>query len=57
MRAEAIAGAQAALADPSFQHRIVARYPLERIAEAHEAVESGKLLGNVVVTLDQEQGT
>ena len=52
VRAEAIAATQAALADPSFQHRIAARFPLERIAEAHEAVESGKLLGNVVVTLD-----
>ncbi|HEX7964214.1 MAG TPA: NADPH:quinone reductase [Gammaproteobacteria bacterium] len=52
VRAQAIAGAQAALADPKFQHRIAARFPLERIAEAHEAVESGKLIGNVVVTLD-----
>ena len=51
-RAEAVAGAQAALVDPAFQHRIAARFPLERIAEAHEAVESGKLIGNVVVTLD-----
>lgn len=51
-RAEALAGAQAALADPGFQHRIAARFPLERIAEAHEAVESGKLIGNVIVTLD-----
>jgi len=51
-RAQAIAGAQAALADPAFQHRIAARFPLERIAEAHEAVESGQLIGNVVVTLD-----
>lgn len=52
VRAEALAGAQAALADPGFQHRIAARFPLERIAEAHEAVESGKLIGNVIVTLD-----
>src|SRR5579859_528118 len=52
IRAQGIAAAQAALADPSFEHRIAARFPLERIAEAHEAVESGKMIGNVVVTLD-----
>jgi NADPH2:quinone reductase len=52
VRAQAIAGAQAALADPSFEHRIAASFPLERIVEAHEAVESGKLIGNVVLTID-----
>jgi NADPH2:quinone reductase len=52
VRAAAIAAAQALLADPSFEHRIAARFPLDRIANAHEAVENGKLIGNVVVTLD-----
>ncbi len=33
------------------RHTIAARFPLERTAEAHEAVESGKLTGNVVVTM------
>jgi NADPH:quinone reductase len=32
-------------------HRVAAEYPLERIAEAHEAVEQGRFIGNVVVTL------
>ena len=53
-RSAAIKACNALLLDPGFQHRIAARFPLDRIAEAHEAVESGKLIGNVVVTLDQE---
>jgi len=32
-------------------HTVSARYPLERIAAAHQAVESGKVMGNVVVDL------
>ncbi len=52
VRAQVIASAQAILADPSFEHRIAASFPLDRIVEAHEAVESGKIIGNVVVTID-----
>ncbi|HWT96105.1 MAG TPA: NADPH:quinone reductase [Terriglobales bacterium] len=52
IRAAAIAATTDLLADPGFEHRIAARFPLDRIAEAHEAVETGKLIGNVVVTLD-----
>jgi NADPH2:quinone reductase len=52
IRAEAIAATQALLVDPGFEHRIAARFSLDRIADAHEAVEGGKLIGNVVVTLD-----
>jgi uncharacterized protein YbjT (DUF2867 family) len=33
-------------------HTIGARFPLTRIASAHEAVESGKVMGNVVVDID-----
>lgn len=33
------------------QTRIARHFPLERIAEAHEAVESGKTIGNVVLNL------
>ena len=32
-------------------HTVAQRFPLERIVEAHEATESGKLLGHVIVTL------
>lgn len=52
VRAQAITSAQAVLADPSFDHRIAASFPLDRIVEAHEAVESGKMIGNIVVTID-----
>lgn len=41
-----------ALADGSLQHRIAERLPLERIAEAHELVESGRVVGNVVLGID-----
>lgn len=35
----------------ALEHRIALRLPLERIAEAHEAVESGSSVGNVVLDL------
>jgi NADPH:quinone reductase len=37
------------LADGALQHNIAVRLPLERIADAHEAVESGRVIGNVVL--------
>lgn len=37
------------LEDGSLKHTIGARFPLRDIAAAHEAVESGKIIGNVVV--------
>ena len=40
------------LAMGQLKTRIAATFPLARIAEAHQAVESGKAIGNVVVTLD-----
>ncbi|HEU5323630.1 MAG TPA: zinc-binding dehydrogenase, partial [Methylomirabilota bacterium] len=30
-------------------HRIGARFPLERVVEAHQAQESGRVTGNIVV--------
>jgi NADPH2:quinone reductase len=35
----------------ALQHNIALRLPLERVAEAHEAVESGRVAGNVVLDL------
>lgn len=35
-------------------HQIGARFPLERIAEAHQAQESGKITGNIVVDVEAE---
>jgi NADPH2:quinone reductase len=32
-------------------HRVAARFPLERVAQAHLAVESGTKLGTVVVDI------
>ena len=34
----------------SLQHAVAETYPLAEIVKAHEAVESGKVMGNVVVT-------
>jgi NADPH:quinone reductase len=35
-------------------HQIGARFPLERIVQAHEAQESGKVMGNIVVEVGKE---
>src|SRR6266540_4301437 len=35
-------------------HQIGARFPLERIVQAHEAQESGKVTGNIVVEVGKE---
>ncbi|HWM92450.1 MAG TPA: NADPH:quinone reductase [Thermoanaerobaculia bacterium] len=40
------------LATDSLKHNIAARLPLERIAEAHELVEQGRAVGNVVLRVD-----
>ena len=48
-RQRALDAITAGLRDGTLAHRIAARYPLDRIVAAHEAVESGKLIGNVVV--------
>lgn len=39
------------LAMGQLKTRIAARFPLDRIAQAHEAVESGKTVGNVVLEI------
>ena len=39
------------LEDDALKHSIGARFPLEEIAAAHEAVESGRITGNVVLDI------
>lgn len=48
-RAATIADLQALLREGRLKHTIGARYRLDDIVEAHEAVEGGKVIGNVVV--------
>lgn len=50
-RDEALRGVNALLGAGNLIHNISARLPLDRIAEAHETVESGRAVGNVVVSL------
>lgn len=40
-----------AMQQDALQHIIAATFPLEDIATAHEAVESGQMIGNVVLTI------
>lgn len=54
--ADAISEVTSMLEAGTLIHSVARRYPLERIVEAHEAVESGEVMGNVVVdvaTLDR----
>jgi len=51
-RARAQAQLDAWLAAGALQHRIAARLPLARIAEAHVLVEQGRVIGNVLVSPD-----
>ena len=50
-RAAAIATLTSWLGRGQLQHRIAARLPLESIAEAHELVESGRAVVNVVLDI------
>lgn len=50
-RAAAIADLQALLREGRLRHSIGARFPLDAIAEAHEAIEGGKVIGNVVAEI------
>jgi NADPH2:quinone reductase len=52
MRRRAIAALNAWLRAGKLSHSVAARFPLARIAEAHEAVESGRINGHVIVTID-----
>jgi NADPH2:quinone reductase len=48
-RARAVADLTALLEADRLTHNLAARLPLDRIAEAHELVESGRAIGNVVL--------
>jgi NADPH2:quinone reductase len=50
-RTKAVNGVTLLLERKRLQHNIAARVPLEKIAEAHESVESGRVTGNVVVDI------
>ena len=50
-RRQSIQDINQALVQGALVHAIAESYPLERIVAAHQAVESGKAIGNVVVTI------
>jgi NADPH2:quinone reductase len=50
-RASAVAGITDALTSGRLVHNIAATFPLDDVVAAHEAVESGTAIGNVVVRL------
>lgn len=50
-RAKAIADLNALLAEKALRHTIAAHYPLHDIAAAHETVEQGRFMGNVVLDI------
>jgi len=52
-RQSAITELTALLRDGTLKHSIGARFPLDDIAAAHEAVEGGKVIGNVVIDIDE----
>jgi NADPH2:quinone reductase len=50
-RQVALARLSAMLSQPQLQHSIGARFSLDQIAQAHQTVEAGQTVGNVVVDL------
>jgi NADPH2:quinone reductase len=51
-RAETVSGLNGYLRAGTLRHNVAERFPLGRIVEAHEAVESGLLTGNAVITFE-----
>ena len=43
-----------AIHDEKLSHAVAARFPLDQLATAHEAVESGDFIGNIVVEISAE---
>jgi NADPH2:quinone reductase len=52
VRIRAIADLTLLLQQNQLRHNIAARLPLEQIAEAHELVENGRAMGNVVLGIE-----
>ena len=52
MRQRAIADLTILLEENRLQHNIALRLPLARIADAHELVEEGRVIGNVVLEIE-----
>ena len=50
-RARALAGVSSLLKENKLKHQIAARVPLAKAAEAHQLVESGQVVGNVVLDI------
>ena len=50
-RASALAGVSRLLRENKLKHQIAARVPLSKAAEAHRLVESGQVVGNVVLDI------
>jgi NADPH:quinone reductase-like Zn-dependent oxidoreductase len=50
-RRQSIQDINQALVQGALVHAIAETYPLDQIAAAHKAVESGTAIGNVVVTI------
>jgi NADPH2:quinone reductase len=50
-RQKAVARLSAMLSQQQLQHSIGARFSLDQIAQAHQTVEAGQTVGNVVVDL------
>lgn len=53
-RQDMVASLNGYLSAGLLQHKIAARFSLEGIAAAHEAVEGGQVIGNVVIDLPQD---
>jgi NADPH2:quinone reductase len=52
VRIQAIADLTLLLQQNQLRHNIAARLPLEQIAEAHELVENGRVIGNVILGIE-----
>lgn len=50
-KADACKDINQAIEDGALTHAIAKKFPLEQLAEAHEAVESGAMIGNVIVEM------